>query len=91
MATTIDLAVIVSAAAVAYLLSALILLLLKIWAVLSSQIKLRQRFRGRILFEAGEELRQQVRRTDALCFRQTTVILVFAACFLTILVLGRRD
>ena len=91
MATTIDLAAIVSAAAAAFLLSASILLLLKLWAVVSSYVKFRQRFRGRILFEAGEELRRQVRRADALCHRQTTVILVFAACFLTILVLGRRD
>ena len=91
MATTIDLAAIVSAATVAFVLSALILLLLKIWAVASSHVIFRQSFRGRILFEAGEELRRQVRRTDALCYQQTTVMLVFATCFLTILVLGRRD
>ena len=91
MATTIDLAAIVSAAAVAFVLSASILLLLKLWAVVSSHVEFRQSFRGRILFEAGEELRRQVRQADALCYRQTTDMLVFAACFMTILMLGRRD
>ncbi len=91
MATTINLATIVSAATLAFLLSALTLLLTKIWAVIASHIKFRQRFRGRILFEAAEELRRQVRLTDALGYRQTTAILVFVVCFPTILVLGRRD
>ena len=91
MATAIDLATIVSSATVAFVVSASILLLLKIWAVISPHVKSRQRFRGRILFEAGQELRRQVRHADALCYRQATAMLVFSVCFLTILVLGRRD
>ena len=91
MTTTIDFATIVSAATVAFTLSALILLLSNVWVVLSSHVNFGQRFRGRILFEAGEALRRQVRRSDALCYRHITAMLVFSVCFLTILVLGRRD
>ncbi len=90
MATTIDLATIVSAATAAFVLSALILLLSKVASIVSSQVKLRQRFRGGILFEPGEELRQQIRRIDGRRYRQTTAMLGFSVCFLTILVLGRR-
>ena len=59
MATTIDLAAVVSAATVAFVLSALILLLLKIWAVVSSHVKFQQRFRGRILFDRTVTAREQ--------------------------------
>ena len=91
MTTSIDFATIVSAATVAFAVSALILLLSNLWAYVSSRITFRQGFRGRILFEPGEELRRQVRRSDALCYRHIIAMLVFSVCFLTILVLGRRD
>jgi len=91
MTTSIDFATIISAATVAFAVSALILLLSNLWASFSSRFKFRKGFRGRILFEAGEELRRQVRRRDALCYRHIIAMLVFSVCFLTILVLGRRD
>ena len=91
MTTSIDFATIISAAIVAFAVSALILLLSNLWASFSSRFKSRKGFRGRILFEAGEELRRQVRRRDALCYRHIIAMLVFSVCFLTILVLGRRD